>query len=59
MATSQTTLRLVEDVNHDLEALLLAQKRAFLEDTMPSVSERVQRLDKLHNALIDHRMRER
>lgn len=55
MATSQMTLRVVQDPNHDLETLLLVQKQAFLADPMPSISQRVQRLNKLHNALIEHR----
>ena len=41
----------------DLEALLLAQKKACLADPMPDRAARVRRLDKLHNALIDNRAR--
>ncbi len=41
----------------DLEALLLAQKKAYLADPMPDRAARVRRLDKLHNALIDNKAR--
>ena len=41
----------------DLEALLLAQKKAYLGDPMPDHATRVRRLDKLHNALIDNKAR--
>ena len=41
----------------DLEALLLAQKKAYLADPMPDRAARVRRLDKLQNALIDNKAR--
>ncbi|MCT4554572.1 MAG: coniferyl aldehyde dehydrogenase [Pelagimonas sp.] len=41
----------------DLEALLLAQKKAYLADPMPDRATRIRRLDKLHNALIDNKAR--
>lgn len=50
-------LSAVETATPDLDALLLAQKRAFLADPMPDHATRIRRLDKLHNALIDNRAR--
>ncbi|CUH50699.1 coniferyl aldehyde dehydrogenase [Shimia marina] len=41
----------------DLDALLLAQKKAALADPMPDHASRIRRLDKLHNAILDNRDR--
>ncbi|UTW56510.1 coniferyl aldehyde dehydrogenase [Kordiimonas sp. SCSIO 12610] len=43
------------DVRGELNQLLLAQKNAFLKDPMPSRKERIRRLDKIHNLLVDNR----
>lgn len=50
-------LKIVEGEQIDLESLLQRQKQAYLADPMPSHSDRVRRLDKLHNALLDNRER--
>lgn len=41
----------------NLDALLEAQKNAALADPMPSRADRIRRLDKLHNALLENRAR--
>ncbi|MDA4845159.1 coniferyl aldehyde dehydrogenase [Hoeflea poritis] len=41
----------------DLEAMLLAQKKAYMADPMPDRATRIRRLDKLHNALVDNKAR--
>ena len=38
-----------------LEALLARQKKAFMDSPAPTRQQRIQRLDRLHNALLDHR----
>ena len=43
------------DITVLLEGLLRKQKAACMADPMPSLEKRLQRLDKLHNALIDNR----
>ncbi|MCV6597491.1 MAG: coniferyl aldehyde dehydrogenase [Mangrovicoccus sp.] len=50
-------LKIAEENAPDLEALLLAQKKACLADPYPSHAKRIERLDKLHNALLDNRAR--
>lgn len=44
--------------SHDtagLEYLLATQKKAFLAAPMPEAKQRIRNLDKLHNALLDHK----
>lgn len=41
--------------NQDLNQLLELQQEAFLEQPYPTRAERINRLDRLHNALIDYR----
>lgn len=41
----------------ELNALLLAQKRAAMVNPMPDLALRRRRLDKLHNAILDYRAR--
>ena len=40
-----------------LEALLNQQKAAFRQDPMPTASQRIKNLDRLHNALLDYKDR--
>ena len=41
----------------DLDAILLAQKKAALADPLPDRATRVRRLDKLHNVIIENQAR--
>lgn len=50
-------LTTVETEVPDLEALLVAQKKAALADPMPDHATRIRRLDKLHNSLLDNKAR--
>lgn len=54
---SQPATQPIDQHIPDLEELLLAQKKAFLDDPMPDRATRLRRLDKLHNALLDNRTR--
>lgn len=47
----------VETPMPDLEAMLLAQKKAAMADPMPDRATRIRRLDKLHNAILENRER--
>lgn len=50
-------LQHIEQNFSHMQEQLAHQQRAFLARPMPTAAERIRRLDKLHNALIDYRER--
>lgn len=51
---SVTPLPVRQNENSDLESSLFAQKTAYLADPMPSHEDRIRRLDKLYNLILEH-----